>query len=362
MFKPKIRLKKLFNRGRHAKPEDAPSPIVAAAGDIEPPAIEDFEAPLDPITEIENRPNTVNRQLFESLCSSVPNWHGGSERDLILQIEHLLSTAPAVGDDEAWLPANNPDQQANLVGRLNGWHQHLLKTTRSAMMETNIAARLSRAHPGVKHLLKYHRPGRERTNYWGSRRLLGLLKQRRDQFLTYRIELNPTINAQIDVFAALMQHCENKGLAVAGSILDRRQEFYDRRIANRNRPLLATPEQRLRTDGIILLTEREDVNDLLKLGFACRREYGEAFEGRSSTRLLTEIEPGLAIGDSWHLGPGRNHHAQLLATTIRLCQEFMPASEKEVSFEAFSERLFYTASVENFQEHNLAFTELNHEW
>ena len=362
MLKPKIRFKKLFGRKRHAELENAPSPITASVDAVEPVAVEHFEAPPDLLTEIQNQPNTVDRQLFESLRSLVPNWYGGSERDLILQIEHLLLTAPAVGDDEVWLPTDNPDQQANVIGKLNGWHQHLLKTTRGAMMETNVAARPLKAHPGLRHLLRYHRASRERTNYWGSSRLLGLLKQRQGQFLTYRIELNPAIGEQIDIFAKLMQGCENKGLAVAGSILDRRQEFYDRRRANRDRPLLATPAKRLRTDGIVLLIRREDVNDLLELSFACRREYENAFEGRSSSRLLTKIEPGLAIGDSWHFGAGRNYHPQLLATTIRLCQEFMPPSENEVSFEAFSERLFYTASVENFQEHNLAFTEINHEW
>ena len=202
MLKPKIRFKKLFSRKTHAELEDAPS----------------------------------------------------------------LIAAPAVGDgDEAWLPSDNPSEQAGIIGRFNGWHQHLLKTTRGAMMETNIAARPLRSHPGLRHLLKYHRANQERANYWGSHHLLGVLKQRQDQFLTYRIELNPAISEQIDIFAGLMQHCEDKGLAVAGSILDRRA-------VNRGRSLLATPTKRLRTDGIVLLTGRENINALLELSFAYRRE------------------------------------------------------------------------------------------
>ena len=316
----------------------------------------------DLIAEIRAQINSVDQDLFNDLDSLVPAWQEGFERNLILQIEHLLTTAPIDHNDLLWFQNLDPRGEIIISNQLNSWQYNLQKITHSTTLCTDIKPCLRRHHsPDLKHLLKYHQNNKQRTNYWATHELLDCLTQRNDNFLKYRLELNPEITYQLEMFREIMHHCQYADLAVAGSIINRQQEFYDGLPRARHQHQiwgvapLATEVPRARTDSIVLLTTVEDVSDLIRLVKTYGEKHSSIFQKRQSTKLLAPIAPGIAISDTSHFDPYLRSHARLLSSMIRICQELAPPNV-EVDFERFSSKLTQSSLTWNFYEHNLAFS------
>ena len=323
---------------------------------------EEEASPRDLISEIRAQTNTVNQKLFDELSSLIPAWQKGSERNIVLQIEHLLTTAPMDDNDRLWFQNWNPEHEITISNRLNSWQYNLRKITHNASLCTNIKPYLRKHHsPDLKYLLKYHQNGKKRTNYWATKALLDCFAQRNDQFLQYRFELNPEIAHQLNIFEEIMHHCQYIDLAVAGSVIDRQQEFYDGLPTARHKNKiwgiapLATEIPRTRTDSIVLLTTTEDAGNLAHLVATYGQSHPAAFQERQSTKLLVKIAHAISVSDTHHFNLYQRSHARLISSAIRIYQELTPPGT-EVDFEYFSAKFAQTALIWNFYEHNLAFS------
>ena len=301
------------------------------------------------------RVNVVDEELFNDLIYMVPNWHRAPLANLISCINHLLTSAPLDETDAAWLMGGKK--------QLKEWSRCSKALNKHSPLDKDVRLHLRRKHPtDLKRLLKHHKNYAEPTTYWSTGQLLEELSSRFDHCLRYRIELNPSLSSQLSVFDEVMHSCQKKGLAVAGSLLDRRQESLQaEKMARRwNQPPGCWPLQteipRLRTDGIVLLTTAEAVDELLKLLLNYNAERELAFQGRHSSRLLYQLGPGLAISSTDHFGRWRISHAQLLAETLRLQQKLIN-EEQEPDFPAFRYRIDIAAEDAGFCRHNLAFSQ-----
>ena len=312
------------------------------------------------IENIRARINCVDEELLNELVSTIPDWHRGPLRIPADQIEYLLTTAPTDRTDAAWIDGGKK--------HLKEWSRcskDAKKRLKHFSLKSNVKKHLRRQHSAeLEYLLSRRADSREPARYWGTDQLLSELASDTDYRLDYRLELNPTLRSQISVFTELMCLFQEKNLPVAGSLLNRREEVH--RASNtalRKRqpfggwPLLAEAP-RIRTDGIILLTTAEAVNELLvALCNDCYGRRGNDFVGRRSGRLLQELTPGrasgVAISNTGHFSRRNISRGRLLAEALRSQQRLV--KQEEADFPGFAYRVDELAESAGFQAGNLAF-------
>ncbi len=109
--------------------------------------------------------------------------------------------------------------------------------------------------------------------------------------MTKRIYLNPRPEDSVKVFSALMKAANESGLTVHGKMLDRAMELcQDTQRAARGEKIS------LRADGIVLYASDAEADKILELVKALPEDLQEAFVGRPSPKIPTQIAEGIALG------------------------------------------------------------------
>ena len=309
--------------------------------------------------------NVPDWQFFNNLKLFTSDWARSSFNFSSLRVEigHYLATAELTRQDHHWIkgPAGRRHFTVDME-RFRRFDKAFEPFTREYLRTLYwVNATYMPIHPNTRSILE--KSNYLHSDYRGTTALLHSLNTyEREQFLDYRLELNPELEVQLPIFRQLMDHFEASRLAVAGSTLNRFEEIMlNYRIVAKNPGAifgtlpLKTKRPRLRTDSIILLTSQEYIDRVLESVWAVYDQCRTDFNQRSSTKLMSQLAPGIALSDNHnYVNNQRHNHVKLLSTTINNCQKYAIPPEG-LSFEVFQQQLLQLAQAWNIDTHNLAF-------
>ena len=314
--------------------------------------------------EAELLPNSVDRDFFEDLRNLAPSWGKRGSLEFRLEIDHYLKTAEMTDHDQGWVNfkfKNQPSKGFEADGqRFDMFGQKLELLTKTLIKEIPWQDyRDKHIDRDTRNLLQ--RSSSLHSPYSATPALLKRLQEDKYQFLNCRLELNPSIDVQLNIFSQLIERLKVHKFEAVLSSLDR---AYEMRVNNKcalykRTPIGAYPLRskvpRFRTDGITILTSRKDADKVLEAVLEIYSEKPVNFNQRPSSKLMTKVAPGIVVGDNYtYENNSLYSRTKLLSEAINLGQDYV-GHYRDLDYETFEEHLSNLANRWGISDYNLAF-------